>query len=102
MVRLIRVVMAVVAAVMLCSSRASAESDIISWLDGLSGPGPFYVRIPSISGQDQKLICAAKTDNTFHPFWAGQFANGSDKLPCLTNSNEIKWYLSVHFDFLTT
>jgi len=93
-------VLAVVAMALMWPAGASAESDVISWLDSLSGPGPFYVRIPSISGQDQKLICAAKKD--IHPFWADQFENGGDRWPCLTNSNEIKWYLSVHVDFLTT
>ncbi len=100
--RVVGVVMAVIAVVMMCPSRASAESDMISWLDGLSGPGPFYGRIPGISGQDFKIICRATTDDKFHPLFAAQFDGGKDRLPCLTNSNEIKWYFSVHFNFLTT
>lgn len=95
-------VMTIVALVLVRPAGAFAESDMISWLDSLSGPGPFYIRIPSISGQDFKIICRSTTDKEFHPLWAGKFDGGSDKLPCLTNSNEIKWYLSVHFDRLTT
>jgi hypothetical protein len=95
-------VLSVVAMALMWPSGASAESDMISWLDSLSGPGPFYARIPGISGQDFKIICAATSDKKIHPLFARQFDGGGAKLPCLTNSNEIKWYLSVHFNFLTT
>ena len=38
------VILATVVMLALCPSIASAESDVLAWLDGLSGPGPFTVK----------------------------------------------------------
>jgi len=80
---------------------AAAESDMLSWLDGLSGPGPFHSRIPAVAGHDVKILCRSARGHNYGLF-ARRFDGGAATLPCLTNSNEIKWYLSAHYDYLTT
>jgi hypothetical protein len=75
---------------------------MISWLDGLSGPGPFYSRIPAFAGVEIKILCASPMNNIHGLFTASFAEDSTTKLPCLTNSPKIKWYVTVHYDYLTT
>jgi hypothetical protein len=81
-------------------SGARAESDFLDWLDSLSGPGPFHQKYPFL-GHDVKIICEMKSEQKV---WLLEKVDDKAEAsrPCLANSTDIKWYLSIHYNFLTT
>lgn len=60
-----------------------AESDIIAWLEGLSGPGPFHVKGKSF---EQRLFCLpkgeGKADTAARQMW-NCFADDDEKVQAL-------------------
>jgi hypothetical protein len=88
------------AAVALWPAPARAESDVLSWFEELSGPGPFY-SIPMLSG-GIRLVCGSRSEPGGHLYAAKYGTDADNARPCLENTRDITWYVYAHYTYTRT
>ncbi len=103
MARVRVVALVLVAAICAMYPRAAfAESDIISWFEELSGPGPFHSKYPIINGLGIRVLCGSKSEGGAHGYLSRYGSDPDNSRPCLESTKDINWYVEVHYSFATT
>ena len=81
---------------------AFAESDLISWFEELSGPGPFHSKYPFINGIGIRVVCGSKSEGGVHGYWEKYGSDPDNARPCLESTKDVSWYIEVHYSYATT